>query len=103
MRPLAVDLLDDADSNLGFFARGSLVAALVIVGVDVSARGGVAVLSSASIGGGQMYFVRVRGIIDPPDLVVWFYAESGVVVCCIPSVVHGRKSDQSGNKLAECT
>lgn len=66
MRPLSVDLLvDDADSSLGFFVRGSLVAALVIVGVVVSARGGVAVLSSASIGGGQMYFVRVRGIFDP--------------------------------------
>lgn len=37
------------------------MAALLIVGVVASARGGVAV-SSASIGGGHMYFVRVRGI-----------------------------------------
>lgn len=62
-RPLAVDFLAvEADSNLGFFARGSFVAALLIVGVLAD----VALLSSASIGGGQMYFVRVRGIFYNP-------------------------------------
>lgn len=38
------------------------MAALLIVGVVASAHGGVAVLLSANIGGGQMYFVRVRGM-----------------------------------------
>jgi hypothetical protein len=56
------------------------VAALLIVGVVASARGGVAV-SSANIGGGQIYFVRVRGIFAIlPGIVCFFYAGSGVVV-----------------------
>lgn len=89
--------MDDADSSFGFFARGSLVAALVIVGVVASARGGVAVLSSASMGGGQMYFVRVRGILrlgrKSLFLLCWFYVAS----CCR----HGRMYDQSENKRVE--
>lgn len=86
--------MDDADSNLGFFARGSLVAALVIVGVVASARGGVAALSSASMGGGQMYFVRVRGIFAIlPDggsllLLCWF------LVLCLVVDTDGCMIDQ---------